>query len=160
MSPIEIRPCEPHDLPAVCDLMAQLGEVAHATNGFDLAVIAEIFQRMAQTPEIYLNLAAVADGQVIGFISVIFYQTFFHRGGAALINELVVSREQRWSGIGRKLVQRVVDEAQARGMDEVEVGTENDNQAAQRFYHRCGFDEEYVLLGMELAAEPRRLSAK
>ncbi|MCX6031561.1 MAG: GNAT family N-acetyltransferase [Chloroflexi bacterium] len=150
MTSIEIRPCEMRDLPAVRDLMIQLSEAAHATNDFELTFLAELFQRMARTPEIYLNYAAVADGQVVGFVSVIFYQTFFHRGGTALINELIVNREQRGSGIGRALVKRVVDEALARGMDEVEVGTETDNQAARRFYHRAGFDEEYVLLGTEL----------
>ncbi len=38
-------------------------------------------------------------------------------------------------------------EARRRGMDEIEVGTEKTNLAAQRFYRRVGFDEEYVLLG-------------
>ncbi len=37
----------------------------------------------------------------------------------------------------------------ARGLDELEVGTEKTNQGAQRFYQKCGFDQEYVLLGME-----------
>lgn len=95
MEAIEIRPCELRDLPAVRDLMIQLSEAAHATHEFEPAVLEELFQRMARTPEIYLNLAAVAERRVVGFVSVIFYQTFFHRGGTALINELIVDREQR-----------------------------------------------------------------
>jgi len=34
-------------------------------------------------------------------------------------------------------------------MDELEVGTETGNGPARQFYRKCGFDEEYVLLGME-----------
>jgi hypothetical protein len=48
-------------------------------------------------------------------------------------------------------VAEVKEEALARGMDEIEVSTERDNGLARQFYRRQGFDEEYVLLGMELA---------
>ncbi len=41
-------------------------------------------------------------------------------------------------------------------MDEIEVGTETDNAAARRFYKKNGFDEEYVLLGMEFHDEAER----
>ena len=34
-------------------------------------------------------------------------------------------------------------------MDEIEVGIEKTNPAAQRFYKRLGFDEEFVLLGQD-----------
>jgi GNAT superfamily N-acetyltransferase len=131
--------------------MMQLSEVAHATAEFYLDLTEKVFRRMARTPEVYLNLVAVVEGQIAGFISVVFYQTFFHGGGTALINELIVSREQRGGGIGRALVQWVRDEAIARGMDEVEVSTEADNALAQQFYRKCGFDGECVLLGMDLA---------
>ena len=47
------------------------------------------------------------------------------------------------------MVERAKEEALRRGMDELEVGTEKTNEGAQAFYKKCGFDEEYVLLGME-----------
>ncbi len=37
----------------------------------------------------------------------------------------------------------------ARSMNEIEVGTEVTNLAAQQFYNKNDFTEEYVLLGME-----------
>ena len=36
------------------------------------------------------------------------------------------------------------------GIDEIEVATERANELAQRFYRTCGFDEEHILLSMEL----------
>jgi GNAT superfamily N-acetyltransferase len=145
-----IRPCQATDLPAVLELLGQLSEVTSPPQDLELAALQNVFAQMAEVPHVYLNLVADVNGQVAGFGSVIFYQTLFHRGGTALINELVVRRELRGEGIGSALVRAVVDAAAARGMDEVEVGTERTNEAARRFYDRCGFDQEYVLLGMEL----------
>lgn len=83
----------------------------------------------------------------------VFYKTVFHRGGTALINELIVTRKHRGRGIGTKLVEAAVREAKARGMDEIEVGTEKGNGRAIGFYQANGFDEEYVLLGREFGCD-------
>ena len=147
--PVRIRPCEPRDLPAVVELMRQLSEAASAASDFDMDLVQTIDADMARYPAIYLNLVGEEAGAVVGFLSLIFYKTFFHRGGTALINELVVDRAHRNVGIGSALIDAAVREARARGMDEIEVGTERENEGAQRFYHRHGLEEEYVLLGME-----------
>ncbi|MEW6525029.1 MAG: GNAT family N-acetyltransferase [Bacillota bacterium] len=147
---MQIRTLEITDLPAVAGLMEQLAESARTHAAPDIGLMANLHEQMAAMPEVYCNLVALVGGQVTGFISAIFYRSFFHRGGTALINELVVDRTHRGTGVGSRLVASVVDEATRRGMDEVEVGTEKTNEAARRFYRAAGFDEEYVLLGMEL----------
>jgi GNAT superfamily N-acetyltransferase len=104
---------------------------------------------MEQYPEIYCNLIAEEDGDAVGFLSLIFYKTFFHRGGTALINELVISQPYRSKGVGTALMARAKEEALTRGMDELEVATGQENRRAQAFYRKCGFDGEYILFGME-----------
>jgi GNAT superfamily N-acetyltransferase len=79
----------------------------------------------------------------------IFYKTLFHHGGTALINELVVIQAIHGRGIGQALVAKARDEALARGMDEIEVSTEYENLPARSLYKKCGFEQEYVLLGLE-----------
>lgn len=149
MSPIIIRDCEERDLEAVAGLMKELEEVATATSDFAVDNLKSLVKEMGKLPEIYRNIVAEYNGRVVGFISLIFYKTLFHKGGTALINELIVNRECRGRGIGTALVQTARDEALKRGMDELEVGTECDNKAARSFYKKCSFNEEYVLLGME-----------
>lgn len=149
MPDVEIRPCKSDDLPSVLALLQQLEEVAPGGSPLTLAGLQILLQRMDAAPGYYLNLVAVHSEQVAGFISLIFYLTLFHRGGTALINELVVDSAQRGHGIGRALIDQAMASAIARGMDEIEVGTEQSNAAAQTFYARCGFDEAYVLLGKE-----------
>lgn len=149
MSVIEIRLCKQSDLPNVISLMNELKEVASSGHQLELENVQTIFSDMEKLPEIYLNLVAEVSGKVVGFISMIFYKTIFHKGGTALINELIITQSERGKGIGHSLVQRAKEEALARGLDELEVGTEKTNEAAQQFYRKCGFNQEYILIGME-----------
>lgn len=149
MSEVNIRMCREKDLPEVIALMEELLETTSGEEEFDPEAVSKVFSEMDRYPEMYLNLVAELSGRVVGYISVIFYKTVFHKGGTALINELVVTRSQRGRGIGNLLLQRVKEEALSRGMDEIEVGTEKTNQSAYEFYRRNGFDQEYVLLGIE-----------
>ena len=138
------------DLEEVRALLAELAEfTSGGARSVDAIDIEGIFNTMRRAPEVYASWVAVEAGRVIGFLSLIFYKTLFHPGGTALINELVVARDRRGQGVGRLLVRRAVEEARSRAMDEIEVGTERGNTAAQRFYKASGFAGEYVLLGME-----------
>ncbi len=148
-----IRRLSADDLPVIQDLLAQLSEASHADT-YQPARMAELLLEMETLPQVYLNLVYEVDGMVCGFLSMVFYRTLFHAGGTALINELVVDRSCRGRGLGRALVQAAAEEARAHGMDEIEVGTEKENLAAQSFYHRVGFDEEYILLGLEFHENP------
>ncbi len=147
MSNISIRTCRNEDLASVISLMQELTEVTSSCN-FQSESIIDIFDEMIMKPDIYLNIVAETNGIIVGFISVIFYKTLYHKGGTALINELIVSFTHRGKGIGKLLLEAVRLEALKRGMDELEVGTEISNISAQSFYKKCGFDEEFVLLGM------------
>ena len=150
-----IREMLHQDLGEVRALLAELA--AHTTRGeaHRGEIDAEgILAAMSRTPEFYSNWVAVEGTRVVGFVSLVFHKTLFHPGGTALINELVVAGDRRGRGIGRLLVARAAEEARGRGMDEIEVGTERENAAAQSFYRAVGFDEEYVLLGREFEAGP------
>lgn len=150
---IEIRPCTLNDLPAVQALLRQLAEVAEPTSTLTLEELEKTFLSMTAQPSFYDNYVAMESMHVVGFISIIYYQTMFHQGGTALINELVVDRDRRGAGIGKALIARAVHEAKARGQDELEVATELDNEPASSFYRACGFDVEYRLLGLDLERE-------
>lgn len=150
MEEITVRTCREADLPAVLDLLNQLAAAAAPATGLSLDTLNRNFREMERHPDLYLNLLAEAGGRPAGFVSVIFYRTFFHEGETALINEFVVDRTLRGQGTGRLLLNAVKEKARSRGVEEIEVSTECSNRAAQQFYRRCGFGETCYLLGMEL----------
>jgi len=146
MGTLTIRSLEEPDLAAVVDLLRELEEFARANTALDLANVAKTFSTMKSSPDHYKSLVALVDEKVVGFLSMVYYKSFYHRGGTSLINELVVSAERRGQGIGKALVRMAVKTSVSDGMDEIEVGTERTNFGAIDFYKKAGFEEEFVLL--------------
>ncbi len=153
---IIVRKCCQEDLPAVAGLMQELGETARTMAELSLETIQQMWNLMEASPETYLTLVAEMDQEVVGAATMLFYRSFLHQVGSAQINELVVARGWRGRKIGEKLVDACRHEALNRNMDELEVGTEADNLPALAFYRKAGFNEEYVLFGMELEDEHAR----
>ena len=156
MDGILIRAVEEDDLASIVELLRQLKEHAQTATKPDLIQVKQLYAEMLGNPQQYKNMVACANGRVVGFISVVYYLSFLGRGGTALVNELVVSTEHRRSGIGTALVQAAVNISRRDAMDQIEVGTENDNLLAANFYGKLGFDIEYRLFGMQLSSEQVR----
>lgn len=95
-------------------------------------------------------LVAMSDTGLVGMVNFSIRRTALHTGASALIDELVVSPDLRAKGIGFILINAAVGEARNMGCCEIEVSTESSNLSARRFYRKCGFDEESVLLECDL----------
>jgi ribosomal protein S18 acetylase RimI-like enzyme len=148
---IIIRTMQEQDIKGVTRLMLQLDGEIDSGHCLSPAVINATFAAMREDPRRYRNYVAENDGGVIGFISSVVYKTFFHPGGTALINELIVGREYRGRGIGQKLIQKILTMAREEKLNEVEVSTWFENKKAIAFYRKRGFTDESLLLGIELS---------
>ena len=150
MSACTIRDMRASDLGEVHGLLVQLERRFESGHPLSAAQTAEIFAAMQSRPDCYVNRVAEAEGRVVGFISAVLYKSFFHAGGTALINELVVDQGRRGRGIGGLLVREVRRLAQALGMNELEVGTSPGNAEAITFYRAQGLSDESLVFGVEL----------
>ncbi len=146
---MNIRPWTRDDLSAITRLLSSLAESISYTYHGDTSLLEKQYDLMSMHPELYTSLVYSIGENVVGFVSAVYYPSVFHNKGTALITELVVDEGYRNRGIGRELVSYIINEAKERGYDEVEVGLVIQNKKAKRFYGKCGFDEEYILLGME-----------
>ena len=61
---------------------------------------------------------------------------------------LTLDSINRWGGVGSQLLDAVVEEAKAVGMNRLTVRTSNDNLDAFRFYQRRGFRFERIRQGI------------
>lgn len=78
------------------------------------------------------------DDLVVGFVSAVVY---IHPDKSALelwINEVSVAQTHQGQGIGRRLMQRIMDEAKLLGCKEAWVLTERRNDAAMAFCKSTG----------------------
>jgi len=137
------------DLPAIVDLLSELVDGVDSREGLDTAVAAENLSALLHSPDSYL-LAARDESGIVGFVSFTIRRTALHDGMSGLIDEMVVRRSSRGSGVGRELVQAAAETCRHQGCVELEVSTEKTNRAARRFYRQCGFGEDAVLLEMQL----------
>lgn len=144
-----IREWREADLPEIIVLLHQLNEALEENQELNPENIQRQFKSMVNLPEIYHNAVFEKDGIILGFISILFYQSIYHKVGTALINELVVAAQHRNQKIGKALLDYAIELAKAKNMDEVEIGVMKENTKAISFYKSNGITEEYVLLGME-----------
>jgi GNAT superfamily N-acetyltransferase len=150
---VTIRECEKRDLP---DVIALLGELALAMGDeftSNRTKAEKQYLNMSSRPETYRNYVCEFGGRVVAFASVVFYESFFHEVGTALINEFVVGSKYRGLAIGKTLLSEIEEEAKTRSMDEIEVGLMRTNRPAYEFYKKCGLTEEYILLGKEFIGD-------
>jgi GNAT superfamily N-acetyltransferase len=66
------------------------------------------------------------------------------RGDPVEIVELAVAKSHQLHGLGRKMLEWLMDEARRLGKHKLEVGTSNASIGNFRFYQRCGFRMDYV----------------
>jgi ribosomal protein S18 acetylase RimI-like enzyme len=69
-----------------------------------------------------------------------FRLSIWSRGLECYLAELYVVPELRGQGIGRAVMERVMDEARAEGADHMDLGTGEDDVAARALYESLGFD--------------------
>jgi ribosomal protein S18 acetylase RimI-like enzyme len=92
-------------------------------------------------------LVADVDGVVSGYISS--YQNFPVPSHAHVlaVNGLAVDPNAQGKGVGRRLVEAVIEKARERGLAKITLRVLGPNTSARHLYERCGFATEGVLKG-------------
>ena len=90
------------------------------------------------------------EGGSSGFISSL------HYGRTAVIGHLVVSEESRGRKVGRKLLEKALDDFDGAGFGSVVVFS---TPAAERLYHSCGFERTRQLVSYGFMVEGREASS-
>lgn len=90
-------------------------------------------------------LVATVDGQVVGMCQLIVFRHLHAVGGlCAELESVHVASERRSGGIGSQLVEAAVERAAQRGCYRVQLTSNRERTAAQRFYVRHGFTPSHV----------------
>lgn len=95
-------------------------------------------------------LLARRHGVAVGFLQLYPTWSSVRMRRTWILNDLYVAPEARVAGVGRQLMSRARELAEASGAARIELTTERANQAAQALYRRCGYTldeafEKFVL---------------
>jgi ribosomal protein S18 acetylase RimI-like enzyme len=149
---IKIRPAQRQDVPAIIGLLADdaLGQEREQLANPLPSSYLEAFDVIARDERNLMFVAEGSDGAIRGYLQMTFIPGLSYRGAErALIEDVRVDSRHRGRGIGRQLLDRVVDEAGKRGCRLAQLFVHQTRSEARRFYAGLGFQESHV--GMRLA---------
>jgi GNAT superfamily N-acetyltransferase len=137
-----IRLVEPRDLPSLLDLLDQLREGSTSGVPWDRAdagraetVLQRIIDDRRRT-----FLVAELDGEVVGTADLLIIANLTHGARpVAFVENVVVDANHRGAGIGRALMDDVIERARAEGCYKVQFLSNKDRTRAHAFYRRMGF---------------------
>jgi len=84
-------------------------------------------------------LVAETGGRVVGLCSVQTLISTAQGGAVGLLEDMVVARGTRRRGIGRELLRAAEKWAEERRLTRLQLLAESDNEAALKFYFKCGW---------------------
>jgi ribosomal protein S18 acetylase RimI-like enzyme len=132
----DIRPIEPHDVPAIQEIGRDIfAESRYACDpGLSAQGRQSLFMEWIANDcgaRGDLALGAFIEGRAAGFITTILRDR-------AIIDLIAVAPWAQGRGLGKKLISEALRQSRGRA-DEMEVGTQGSNRAAHMLYNRCGF---------------------
>jgi len=95
--------------------------------------------QIINNPGVGAVLLARQGGQVAGMVNLLFTVSTALGERVALLEDMVVSSQERGVGIGTQLLAEAISFARSQGCRRITLLTDRTNEAAQRFYEKQGF---------------------
>lgn len=142
---IEISQADYNDLDQMADLLAELFALEndfHPDREKQLRGLRLILDNPALG-----RLFVLRDcDKVIGMANLLFTVSTAEGCRVAVLEDAIVSREHRSKGLGRRLVEYVLDWARAEGLARVTLLADRDNDVALAFYEKLGFGSSQMVV--------------
>jgi GNAT superfamily N-acetyltransferase len=131
------------DLPQMADLLAELFALEK-----DFRPDREKQMRGMRTildePELGKLFVLRVDGHVAGMANALFTISTAEGGRALWLEDVVINREFRGTGLGRKLIEYVLNWAKQRGVVRITLLADRENRPALDFYRKLGFIDSHM----------------
>jgi ribosomal protein S18 acetylase RimI-like enzyme len=131
---LKIRDAKLSDAPELAALMCELG---YETTSVE--VRARLEAVLGDT--CYTTIVAEVDNKVCGMIGTLTHTTHVHNDRSGKIIALVVSKEQRRSGVGRALIAAAEKDFIRRSVSRVTLTTRFEREAAHQFYEALHYSK-------------------
>ena len=137
---VQIRAVRNEDLPRLCEFVEEL---LHKWDARTTALDAQrVYERILQSPELGVILVADTNESICGFAYAC-YEWRSEYGGETLdLVELFVEHSWRNLGVGKKLLEALIQHARVRGIRRFTSQVHPGNAAIERALETCGFDPE------------------
>jgi GNAT superfamily N-acetyltransferase len=140
---VEIGFASADELPQLADLLNELFELEsdfHPQRDKQLRGLRMILADPALGKLFVLRV----DGKVAGMANALITVSTAEGGRVLLLEDVIVNKEYRGEGLGRRLVEHVMAWAREQGMMRVTLLADRDNRAALDFYRELGFVSSHM----------------
>jgi GNAT superfamily N-acetyltransferase len=138
MPPINIRPAEIRDLPALLDLYA-----VFEPDGSHLPIdeAERLFRRMQSCPN-YTVYSAWEGGKIIGTFALLIMDNLAHNGApSAVVEDVMVHADHRSKGVGKQMMQFAMRKCREAGCYKLALSSNMKRERAHQFYEELGFEK-------------------
>ncbi len=136
---IVIRLAQPGDIPRMCELLAELFSIESDFSPNVEKQVQGLGALIADLSERTLVLVAVNDGIVIGMATVQTLVSTAEGSRVGFVEDVIVDRKHRRTGIGTLLLQEIVDWSRKMHLKRLQLLVDLDNQPALAFYSSQGW---------------------
>jgi GNAT superfamily N-acetyltransferase len=140
---VKISVATADDLPRLADLLAELFTLEtdfHPERDKQLRGL----QLILDNPALGKLFVMHIDGKVAGMANALITISTAEGGRVLLLEDVIVHKEYRGGGFGRKLVEHVMVWAREQGMKRITLLADRDNRAALDFYRKLGFELSHM----------------
>jgi GNAT superfamily N-acetyltransferase len=109
------------------------------------AITARTWERFFDPAESVFSLIAESDGRVVGLANYLFHRSTSRPTDVCYLQDLFTAVDQRGRGIGRRLIDGVMESARAAGCCRVYWHTHAQNAAARALYDRTAEHRGFIV---------------
>lgn len=139
MNALDIHFATIDDLPSLCDLLAELFTLESDFRPDRARQLAGL-KIILDNPALGRLFVARVDGRMAGMANALITVSTAQGSRVLLLEDVILHQDFRGSGLGRRLVEHVLDWAAAEGMTRVTLLADRDNGPALGFYQHLGFE--------------------
>jgi GNAT superfamily N-acetyltransferase len=141
---MEVTIASSNDIPDLCELLDSLFN-QEAEFKPNREVQASGLAVVIDDPKVGDILVARKDGQIIGMVNLLYTVSTALGERVALLEDMVVSPNERGQGVGSDIIRQAVDFAKEKDCKRITLLTDDDNSGAHRFYERHGFSRSSMV---------------
>lgn len=113
-------------------------------------ITAATWQRLLADEEPVHALVAVRATRLIGLAHYVYHRSTTRLHDVCYLQDLYTAADQRGGGVGRRLIEGVIDAARAQGCSRLYWQTQASNQAGRALYDRLAHHAGFIVYGREL----------
>ena len=137
MSQLQFKPFASEDASIVINMMEEFYAIDNYP--IDPIVSRDLFFQFVDNETLGRGWTLIYDETVVGYFILTFVFSFEYKGRIAFLDELFISKQARGTGLGKKALDFIIQQAESLSLKIIYLEVENHNEAAKKLYLSKGF---------------------